>query len=344
MKKTLFILFPLFLIAACVGEQGPAAPTMRIIQGEAQGTTYSVKYISSEGDTISKGSIDSLLKVIDQSLSVWVEGSVISSFNRSDSGEISDAHFITVFMRGKEISALTDGAFHPMVMPLVRAWGFGPEGGEVREGMNIDSIRSLVTYDFTFSPVEGESGSYYYKKPGGVQLDVNAYAQGYAVDMLAHFAESKGLNNYMIEIGGELRAKGINDKGEPWRIGIDKPLATESEREMQAVVALTDRSMATSGNYRKFYMKDGRKYAHTIDPATGAPAQHTLMSVTVLANNCTNADAFATAFMVMGEERTKAFLGNHPELNLEVYLISDGGEEMYSIWSTPGMAGMIEEN
>ncbi len=343
MKKTIVYLVLISIIVSCSEPPKEKGHPAFLIQGEAQGTTYSIKYLSANGEVLNKASIDSLLKVLDLSLSVWVEASIISAFNKSDSIATADEHFLTVFFRGREISELTGGAFHPMVMPLVRAWGFGPEGGQIKDGINIDSVRTLVTYDYSVEPSDNLPGTYLFVKPKGVQLDVNAYAQGYAVDMLAAFAESKGLSDYMVEIGGELTARGRNQDAEPWRIGIDKPVAEDAEREMKAIVALNDMAMATSGNYRKFYIKDGNRYPHTIDPATGYPVSHKLMSATVLASNCTNADAFATAFLVMGDERTKEFLAGHPELKLEVYLISDGGGGNWITWASEGMKQVLKE-
>ncbi len=312
------------------------------ISGEAQGTTYTVKFLNPDSVFIAKVQIDSILKAIDQSLSSWVDFSTISKFNRTDSIRIDDPHFLYVFFRGREISQQTDGAFHPMVMPLVRAWGFGPEGGQVKEGINLDSIRSLVSYDFTVEPTDSTEKSWNFVKMPGIQMDVNSYAQGYAVDVVADFLESKTIQNYMVEIGGELRTKGVNQNDAFWRVGIDRPVENAESRELTAVVLLENAALATSGTYRKFYEKDGRKFSHTIDPKSGSPVAHSLLSVTVLAEKCLEADAYATAFMVMGVDGTIEFLQDHPEEDLQVHLIFDAGAAGIQTYTSSELKDRIE--
>jgi thiamine biosynthesis lipoprotein len=280
------------------------------------------------------------LDQIDLSLSAWVEESVLTEFNNQDSIFISDNHFLTVFYRGKEVHNMTQGAFQPMIMPLVRAWGFGPEGGELKEGENLDSLKKFVNYDFQII-ADTNSESILFVKDAGYQMDVNGIAQGYSVDVVSEFLEREGIENYMVEIGGELMAKGKNENGDYWRIGVDKPSSTAENRQLEAIVTLKDAALATSGSYRKFYEKDGRKYSHTIDPSTGEPVNHNLLSATVLASNCTNADAFATAFMVMGVEGTKELLASHPEMNLEVFLIYDREGEVVT-FTSEGLKDAIE--
>jgi thiamine biosynthesis lipoprotein len=319
----------------------------KAILGEAQGTTYSVKYLATSELDIKKSQIDSVFTVIDQSLSVWVPSSTISLFNSSDSIVVNDPHFINVFFRGKEISELTSGTFHPMIMPLVRAWGFGPEGGTLNKKLDLDSLKALVDFNMQIvlinDTIGEEPASLLFLKKPGQQIDVNSYAQGYAVDVVAEFLEKQGIENYMVELGGELRASGLNEKGELWRIGVDKPVADDNQRELKAVMSLKDASLATSGTYRKFYELDGKKYSHTINPITAMPVDHNLLSVTVLAGNCTNADAFATAFMVMGVEQTKEFLNSHPDLGLEIYMIFDDGFGGLESYSSDGMLNSLDE-
>lgn len=332
----------LFVLVACDPQtEGSSQSDVETINGEAQGTTYNIRYLSSDSVAISKSAIDSILDVIDLSLSTWVENSTISSFNSNDSIVITDPHFITIFERGRELSALTGGAFNPMVAPLVKAWGFGPEGGRVKNDLNVDSLRELVSFDIEIEAAD-HKGLRFRKKPG-MEIDVNSYAQGYAVDVMADYLSAMGVSNMMVELGGEVVARGVNEKGSPWRIGIDKPLDNMATRELQAAVALEDAALATSGTYRKFYEQDGKKYSHTIDPKTGYPVDHNLLSVTVMAPNCTNADAMATAFLVMGVEETKKFLDQHPELQLEVYLIYDDGGETLASFSSQGWKKQIEE-
>ncbi len=342
MKRILSLPLMLLALVACDSQTETSTQSdVEVIHGEAQGTTYNIRYLASDSVVVSKTEIDSILDAIDLSLSTWVKNSTISSFNSNDSIEITDPHFITIFERGRELSMLTGGAFNPMVAPLVRAWGFGPEGGRVKDNVNVDSLKQLATFNIEVEAFD-QKGLRFRKKPG-MQIDVNSYAQGYAVDVVADYLQSKGISNMMVEIGGEVVARGVNEKGQSWRIGIDKPLDAMAPRELQAAVALPDAAMATSGTYRKFYEKDGKKYSHTIDPKTGYPVDHNLLSVTVMAPNCTNADAMATAFLVMGVEETKLFLEEHPELQLEVYLIFDAGDESLSTYASSGWKVKIEE-
>jgi thiamine biosynthesis lipoprotein len=341
MKYLLIPFLFFFLLTACddVSSERKDEVNAELIQGQAQGTTYSIKYTGDQ--KVTKPEIDSVLRQIDLSLSLWVKESTISQFNGVDSLRVSDPHFISVYYRGKEVHDITDGAFHPMILPLVKAWGFGPAGGELKENMNLDSLKTLVNYSVDVSPDEN-SQSITFVKRDPIEMDVNGIAQGYSVDVVSAFVEERGVENYMVEIGGEVRAKGVNDTGEYWRIGVDKPSSTLENRTLQGIVTLDDASLATSGSYRKFYEKDGKKYSHTIDPATGMPVDHNLLSATVMAKNCTDADAFATAFMVYGVEKTKTFLDKHADLGLEVYLIySEEGET--KTFMSDGFAGKLEE-
>jgi len=340
-NSRLFPVIALVFIGFSCGRNGSEkneSIDVQLIRGEAQGTTYSVKYTGPE--RVEKASIDSILSLIDLSLSVWVNESVISDFNRSEEIVVSDPRFLEVFYRAKEIAEFTDNAFHPMIMPLVKAWGFGPEGGSLKEGTNIDSLKSLVNFNFLIEPLP-DSGSVRFQKPKGYLLDVNGIAQGYSVDVISKYLREKGVDNYMVEIGGEVRARGKNEKDAFWRIGVDKPVDPDQERQLEAIVRLENASLATSGSYRKFYEKDGKKYSHTIDPSTGRPVEHGLLSATVLAMNCTDADALATAFMVMGLEKTKAFLKEHPEMDISVFLIYDEEGEMKTFVGK-GMESKIE--
>lgn len=344
-----YLLIPaLLLFAACSGPERADTDSEFTLNGEAQGTTYSLKYLNQAGAAVSASEVDSVLDAVDRSLSAWVEGSVISRFNASDTVVIDDPHFINVFERGRELHKLTDGAFNPMVGPLVRAWGFGPEGGEISADVDIASLLELTAFEVTTEPVGDadsasvSSGVLRFIKRRGAMLDVNAYAQGYAVDVVADLLRQKGIKDMMVEIGGEVFASGMNAAGEPWRIGIDKPVSPGETRQLQGAVSLSNAALATSGTYRKYYEKDGRKYSHTIDPVTGRPVTHRLLSVTVMAPNALNADALATAFMVKGTEGTKIFLNEHRELGLEVYLIADDGAGGFETYASPGMEKLFE--
>ncbi|MCH7859882.1 MAG: FAD:protein FMN transferase [Candidatus Marinimicrobia bacterium] len=233
----------------------------------------------------------------------------------------------------------TDGAFDPTVAPLVNAWGFGfTEGASDVDSAMIDSILNYVNYKL----VRLENHKIAKDKPG-VMLDFNAIAQGYTVDVLADFLESKGIDNYLIELGGELKARGKNQDEKWWKIGIDKPVENINEREIEAVIELKNKALATSGSYRKFYVKDGIKYSHTIDPKTGYPVNHSLLSATVLANDCMTADAYATAFMVIGIEKANAFLKENKDLDLDVYFIYSTEEGLWKTYYSKDLEEVIVE-
>lgn len=337
------------LAAACNSQNNEAQEnsSFRSFSGEAQGTTYSISYEDSTATLFSKQAADSILDAIDMSLSEWVDSSVISKFNDRDSIEISDPHFLNVFFRGREISKLTDGAFEPMIMPLVHAWGFGPHGAIPKGEVNIDSLMTLVHTDIEITPLDSSAGDFnsahfIFKKMKGQKLDVNGIAQGYSVDVIGDYLESKDIHNFMIEVGGEVLAHGQNAHGEPWKIGIDKPVDPDQDRQLQAIAHVKDMAICTSGSYRKFYEMNGKRFSHTINPQTGKPVEHNLISTTVLAPNCTNGDTFATAFMVMGVEKTKEFVKDHPELHLDVYLIYDGADGGWESYMSPGMEKITE--
>ena len=341
------------------------------VTGYAQGTTYSIVYQDSLKRDLSN-SIDSLLKDYDSYLSTYVDTSLISQFNNSESSPTSsktswnndfldleiqsDGIFEDCFKAAKEIYHATDGAFNPAVYPLVKYWGF--LDGKPRDDIfqyEIDSILKIVNFSdsminlyvdtvskgdvlFGSTPVIG-------KLNGNMKIDFNGIAQGHSVDIIGRFLLSFGINNFMIEVGGEVLCKGVNNKNTFWQIGVDKPVENSSpgSKGFQFVVNVNNGAIATSGNYRKFYEKDGVKYAHTINPKTGYPVQHSLLSVTVAADKCVDADGYATAFMVMGMEHTKKFLNANPELHLEVYLVASTGKDAHEVWMTEGFQSFIVE-
>jgi thiamine biosynthesis lipoprotein len=343
-----FSILTLILLSCSNEKPMPVDENYRTIAGEAQGTTYRISYADSTDQLFSKLQADSIFKAIDQCLSVWVENSTISQFNAMDTLEVMDAHFLTVYFRGEEINNLSDGAFEPMIMPLVKVWGFGPEGAKAKVDTNIDSLLQIVHAPVLAQPIDFEEveikteGMRFVKTPGQA-LDVNGIAQGYTVDVLTDFLDSKGIADYMVEVGGEVFAKGLNAKGQLWSIGIDKPVSLEEERALQAIVKLDGMAVATSGSYRKFYEVDGKRFSHTIDPTTGRAVDHQLLSATVMAPNCTNADAFATVFMVKGVEGTKAFLAANPQLHLEVFLIYQTEDGELKTYTSEGMKKILEE-
>jgi thiamine biosynthesis lipoprotein len=321
MRIIVFTLCIFFCLQAC---NQPAPVSIRIT-GEAQGTTYAITYLSANNDSY-KEEVDSILKAIDLSLSTYVPQSLISRINQNQNGVVVDHHFKEVFNKAKEVSTLTGGVFDVTVAPLINAYGFGFTKRARVDSMMVDSLLRLVGYQ----GVQLE-GSRLVKSDPRIMLDFNAIAQGYTVDVLSGYLESRGISSYLVELGGEVRTKGKKSNEQDWKIGIDQPSEDfGEERPLKAIVRLRDKALATSGNYRKFYLEDGRKYAHIIDPHTGYPAKHHLLSATVIANNCMTADAYATAFMVMGVEKARQFLSLHKDLGLEVYFIYDE----QGVWKT----------
>lgn len=306
------------------------------LAGNAQGTTYKIIYIDDDYNNY-QTSVDSIFKVIDKSMSLWDSTSLISKINSGDTTVEVDIHFATVFRKAEEISEKTDGAFDITVGPLVQAWGFGLSKATEMDSAKVDSLRAFVNY----KNVKLEDGKILKTNPA-IKIDFNAIAQGYTVDVIGEFLENKKIKNYLIELGGELKAKGTKADGKNWRVGIDKPIdnSNEQTRELQIIIELKNKSLATSGNYRKFYERDGQKYSHTIDPATGYSVNHNLLSATVIADDCMTADAYATALMVMGPEKAQKFLSLRNDL--EGYLIYDQSGNMTE-WLSPGFKKMATD-
>ncbi|MCZ2442785.1 MAG: FAD:protein FMN transferase [Flavobacteriales bacterium] len=295
---------------------------MSAFNGYVQGTTFHITYDFCEDAERVQKDIDSLFRVIDESMSLYDSTSLLSKVNRmTDTAIMVDEHFYNVFTLSKKINRESEGAFNPALYPLIQYWGFGagnipfPEQTPIR---TIDSLKALC--DFSgFSMEVRNDGYLLIKRKPYLRLDFNAIAQGYTVDVIADYFQLSGIENYMIEVGGEVRTAGVNHENKPWRIGIDKPVAPDQPRELIAIANLSNRSLATSGSYRKFYMKNGTKYSHTIDPGTGYPVQHNLISVSFFAPTAAEADGYATACMVMGMEKAKAMIKEI--VNADIYLI-----------------------
>lgn len=301
--------------------------------GRAQGTTYSISYIVPEGVDFNK-SIDSILLVIDKSMSTWDKGSIISRVNAGDSSVRLDAHFKAVFDRAWMISKESNGLFDCTVGPLVNAWGFGPEGKEELDSVEVNRLRRYVG----FENVRRTKSSLVL--PKGYFVDFNAIAQGYSVDVLADFLKSKGVQHFMVEVGGEVRCSGTNINEQVWRIGIDKPSEEIQEERFQTIVSLNNKSLATSGSYRKFYVDEvsGMKYSHTINPKTGWPVEDRLLSASIIANTAMDADAYATVCMVMGLEQAKQFIESKPDLEA-LFIYTDLRGE-WQEWKSSGFEQM----
>ncbi len=303
-------------------------------QGKIFGTIYHAIY--QYPDNLQK-EIEAELKKVDNSLSPFNEMSVITRINRNED-VIPDSLLIEVVSRSQKISTETDGAFDITIAPLANVWGFGFKKSMFPDSTVIDSLLEITGYN----KIKLEKGKLIKKDPR-IMISCSAVAKGYGSDVIARFLEHKGIQNYMIEIGGEVVVKGTNPKNTSWHIGISKPVddSLSINQELQTVLKITDAGMATSGNYRNFYYKDGKKYAHTIDPRTGYPVQHALLSATVIASDCMSADAYATAFMVMGLEEAEKFANAHPDI--EAFFIYTDNERKTQTRYTNGMKKYLIE-
>ena len=285
-------------------------------EGFVFGTVYSITYQSSDN---LKADIEAELQKVDDEFSMFNERSTVARINRGETVQKSDM-FNEVFELAQTVNRETNGAFDITVAPLVNAWGFGFKHESMPTRQQVDSL--LKVRD---------------------QYDFSAIAKGYGSDVVARLLRKRGVQNFMVEIGGEIVTQGISERRLPWKIGVTKPTddSLSVGGELQTVLNITDVAMATSGNYRNFYYKGGRKYAHTIDPKTGYPVQHSLLSATVLAKNCAVADAYATSFMVMGVERAKELLERHPELM--VYFIYAKPDGTNGVWFSPSLKSKIAD-
>lgn len=277
------------------------------LYGEAQGTTYSIQYFDSLNRDF-QNEIDSLLYFFDQGVSTYQNSSEISQINKNLINEVKDPYFLHCFTTAKTLWHQTHGAFDPTVYPLVNAWGFGPEsfGNKMPSKQTIDSLLAFVGFEKI-----NLNQNVILKTDARAALDFNAFAQGYSVDIVSQFLEQKGIVNYIVEIGGEVFAKGPN-----WKIGIEAPTYNKYKlNAIQIILSLNKKGVATSGNYRKYVEYDGVKYAHHIDPKTGYPTKNRLLSATVIAEQTIIADATATGLLVLGLRKAKNYLKHHPEID-----------------------------
>ena len=332
MKFIGFVL-AIFILAACQTKKSEYLK----ISGFAQGTTYNITYENSRGEDYAND-IDSILKSFDKSLSIYDSTSIISRINNDDPTVEADDWFVNVFNKSAEVSTISEGAFDITVGPVVNVWGFGSGPLAKHDTAYIDSLLQYVGMDKV--KLEGRK---VIKKYPGVKIDVNAIAQGYSVDVVCDFFKSKGIKNYLVEIGGEVRGKGTNAKNKYWHIGIDKPSDGNMDpgKELQAIIELNNKSLTTAGNYRKFFVENGVKYGHTIDPKTGFPARNTLLSASVICDDAMTADAYDTAFMVMGLEKSKELLKKLP--GIEVYFVYSQPNGEYGVFYSEGLKKMIVE-
>jgi len=303
-------------------------------EGKVFGTYFHVTYDSEQDYGTA---IRAEMERVNQSLSMFNPRSVISKLNRNESEE-TDSLFLLMFGKAKEVFLHTGGAFDITVAPLVNAWGFGFKQRQLPDSTRVDSMLRFVGME----KLRLESGRLLKAMPE-VMMDASALAKGLGVDVVADFFDRKGVTNYMVEIGGEVRAKGLSLKQRAWRIGIDKPVddATGGQREIALVVNLEKGALATSGNYRNFYVIDGKKYAHTINPRTGFPVQRDILSASVYASSCMEADAYATAFMVLGLKASQEVLQKLS--GVEACFIYENEKKEREIWMSDGFKKLVEK-
>lgn len=301
-------------------------------EGRIFGTTYHITY---QSDDNLKKEIEETLKAVDQEFSMFNPQSTVALINEGKRPTLSD-DFLEVYQLAQQVNEESDGAFDITVAPLVNAWGFGFKNQQMPNNHQIDSLRRLVGMEHVI--LAGAKGSQYvrFQRPR-MMLDFSAIAKGYGTDRVARLLMSHDVANFMVEIGGEVYAKGNSEKRLPWRIGVSKPVddPDNDAQELETVLNVTNQAMATSGNYRNFYYKGGRKYAHTIDPKTGRPVQHSLLSATVLAPTCAEADAYATSFMVMGLDKARQVLERKNQL--KAYFIYQNAQGGLSVWKSEGL-------
>ncbi len=304
MKYLLFIIS--LVLISCANNH----KELKILQGNAIGTTYTIRYLDNQDQNF-ESKIDRIINEINRSTSTYIPNSIISKINKGDSTVRIDDHFEAVFKKAEKIFEETNGEFDPTVGILVNAWGFGPE----EKINNLDSIKVGALLKFVgFDKVQIRNGKVEKLYPE-IYFDFNAIGKGYLVDMVAALFEKNNIENYMVEIGGEIKAKGVNQKGDFWKIAIENP-NTDGTRSFATTIQLKNESVATSGNYRKFRTtNDGRKYVHTINAKTGYATESNLLSASVISkSDCADVDGYATALMAMGFEKSVSFLKKHPEL------------------------------
>lgn len=312
------------------------SPRLYHITGQTMGTiVYNVKYVNQFVEGLDKEISDELV-AFNQSLSTYIPDSEISRLNKTGSFEFESDFFLPVLERSREIYTNTNGTFDPSIGPLVQAWGFGPDKKLSNlDSLIVDSLMSIVGFD----KIEFDSKEV--TLPANFQIDFSAIAKGYAVDIVSELLESKGIENYLVEIGGEVRCRGVNDEEKPWSLGIEDPTVSSADRRWMAVVRLKDRALATSGNYRNYYKKDGKIFAHIIDPRTGYTANHNLLSASVFANDCMTADAYATAFMVIGFDYSLELIS---ALDLDAILIYRSENGKIESFVSEGIRPYLEMN
>lgn len=318
----------LALLSSCVNQ-----PQKIVLQGLAQGSYYAITYFD-ELNRNFQHEIDSIFHAVDMSVNLWVDSSVISKVNRNEEVTL-DSIFIDNFRIAQKAARLSDGYFDPTISPIVAAWGFSYKSGDSITPQLIDSLKQLVNYQ----KIRIENGKVVKENPN-MKLDFNAIAQGYTSDLIASFLESRGIKNYLVDTGGEIMARGSKPNGQPWIVGIEKPAKNwDSEQVVQTRITLRDKGLVTSGSTRKYVERNGRRYSHCIDPKTGYPVEHNVLSATVMAENSVWADAMASICMVMGIEKSLPLIESMD--GVEVYYIFVNDQNELETFATEGFQKLI---
>ena len=318
----------LALLSSCVNQ-----PQKIVLQGLAQGSYYAITYFD-ELNRNFQHEIDSIFHAVDMSVNLWVDSSVISKVNRNEEVTL-DSIFIDNFRIAQKAARLSDGYFDPTISPIVAAWGFSYKSGDSLTPQLIDSLKQLVDY----RKIRIENGKVVKENPN-MKLDFNAIAQGYTSDLIAAFLESQSIKNYLVDTGGEIMARGSKPNGQPWIVGIEKPAKNwDSEQVVQTRITLRDKGLVTSGSTRKYVERNGRRYSHCIDPKTGYPVEHNVLSATVMAENSVWADALASICMVMGMEKSLPLIESMD--GVEVYYIFVNDQNELETFATEGFQKLI---
>ena len=315
MKRLAILLGIIGLLASCNPQ-----PKKITLQGEAQGSYYAITYFD-EQERNFQHEIDSIFHAVDVSVNLWVDTSVISKVNRNEDVTL-DSIFVDNFRIAQEAAALSDGYFDPTISPIVAAWGFSYKHGDSITPQLIDSLKQLVNYH----NIRIENGKVIKTNPA-MALDFNAIAQGYTSDLIASFLDSRGIKNYLVDTGGEIMARGGKPNGQPWIVGIEKPAENwDSEQVVHTRVAIRDKGLVTSGSTRKYVERNGKRYSHCINPRTGYPVEHQVLSVTVMANSSVWADALASICMVMGMEPSLELIKTMEDVEAYYIYVNDKGD------------------
>ncbi|AGC77179.1 thiamine biosynthesis lipoprotein [Nonlabens dokdonensis] len=330
MRISLIIILVLVFVSCKKEVEKPVVPEPQEFVGQAIGTTYSIKLFAEDEVTL-KSDVDSIIDMFNNSMSTWVKGSLINRINAGEDSVLVGKPFKEVFEQAQEVYRKTDGYFDPTVGNLVNAYGFGADGKQERipSQKKIDSLKKFVGfYKMNIIPSKVKDSFYIKSDQKGMYLEFNAIAKGTLVDYMARLLDDKGVENYLVEVGGELVTKGMNlERNGKWSVGIDDPNQKPGERVYVTVLELSNEAMAGSGNYRKFKIDEesGQEFVHTVNPLTGMAQPSNVLGVNVIAKNCTLADGFATAFMAMPLEKSRKLLKNLPDLNVVIMYTDESG-------------------